>query len=174
MGAGKSTIGPILASRLGWRFIDADHYLQEKAGATVPELFSRFGEAEFRRLEAEAFVELHRQTELVLALGGGAVETESTRALLASSEDSHVIFLKASFATLIERCERQPDALARPLLQQRATLNDRFQSRLRHYEQAHTTIATEGLDPDTVVQRILDVLVDDLDYKQLIPKAISI
>jgi shikimate kinase len=173
MGAGKSTIGPLLANRLSWRFIDADHYLQEKTGATIPELFSRLGEAEFRRLEAEAFTELHRETELVLALGGGAVETESTRALLANAENTHVVFLKASFDTLIERCERQTAAVARPLLQQRGNLSHRFHARLRYYEQAHTTITTEGLDPHAVVDRILNVLVDDLGVTRLTSKAMD-
>src|SRR5271165_6116012 len=88
MGAGKSTAGPILAERLGWRFLDADYYLQDQAGATIAELFSTLGEAEFRRMEAEVFAKLHRQRDLVLALGGGAIESESTRSLLQQSNET--------------------------------------------------------------------------------------
>ncbi len=173
MGAGKSTVGPLLARRLKWRFIDADHYLQEKTGSSIPDLFSNLGEAEFRRLEAEAFAELHHERDLVLALGGGAIETESTRSLLAESEDTHVVFLKASLDTLMKRCEEQPNAVVRPLLKQRETLSHRFQSRLRHYEQAHTTVITEGLDPHEVAQLILDQLAESLPSIDLIPRVIA-
>src|SRR5271170_3656293 len=88
MGAGKSTTGPILAERLGWRFIDTDHYLQAKTGCSISEMFLEQGEAAFRQLEAEVFAELHRDDELVIALGGGAVETESTRSLLEQASET--------------------------------------------------------------------------------------
>jgi shikimate kinase len=173
MGAGKSTVGPIVAGRLGWRFVDADQYLKEKTGASIAGLFSSLGEAGFRSLEAEAFDELHQQQALVLALGGGAMETESIRSALSHSKDSHVVFLKASFDTLLERCDRQSASVVRPLLQQRETLIDRFQSRLRHYEQAHATVVTEGLDPDAVADRILSGLATDPPLSQSIPKVIA-
>jgi shikimate kinase len=173
MGAGKSTVGPILAHRLGWKFVDGDHYLQAKTGKTIPDLFSQRGEPEFRRLEAEAVAELHQETELVLALGGGAIETESTRFLLGQSDDTRLVFLKASLNILIDRCERQEGAVLRPLLQQRETLGDRFASRLRHYEQAHITVVTENLSPNTVVDRILEQLHEDSNSISLIPRVIA-
>jgi len=161
MGAGKSTVGPILAERLGWRFIDADHYLQNRNGTTIGDLFSTHGEAAFRRMEAEVFAELHRERDLVLALGGGAIESESTRFLLRQSNDTCVVFLNAPLEILIDRCEKQIGAAIRPVLRQRDALSQRFHSRLPHYEQAHVTVDTEDLHPDNVVDRILRQLVEN-------------
>lgn len=155
MGAGKSTVGPLLADRLGWRFVDADHYLQAKSGSTIPEIFSTHGEGAFRRMEAEAIRELHCHREIVLALGGGALEAESTRNLLYGFADTCVVFLKASLEVMIGRCENQRNVALRPILQQRETLVDRFQSRLVHYEKANITIVTDGIDPEAVAEDIL-------------------
>jgi shikimate kinase len=158
MGAGKSTTGSILAKRLGWHFVDADQQLEQRTGSTVAALFSNLGETEFRRIEAEVVAELHREHELVLALGGGAVEAESTRRLLAESSETCVIFLKAPLEVLIDRCEQQPDAAIRPVLNQRAALHERFHSRQQYYETAHITIETHGVSPSAVVDLILDKL----------------
>ena len=158
MGAGKSTVGPLVAQRLGWLFIDTDDYLQKKTGSKIPEIFTSLGEPSFRRMEAEAIAELHHQHQVVLALGGGAIEDESTRSLLQHAEDTYVIFLKASLDVLINRCERQTGAVDRPILQQRDTLASRFHSRLHHYEQADLTIATEGLAPESVAHEIVERL----------------
>ncbi len=161
MGAGKSTTGPILAERLCWRFVDADHYLHAKTGCTISEMFLEQGEAPFRQLEAEVFAELHRDDELVIALGGGAVETEATRSLLEQASDTCVVFLRAPLEVLIERCEKQPDAAGRPVLRRRDTLSQRFHARLPYYERSHIVVDTEGLHPRTVVDRILHQLVEN-------------
>jgi len=158
MGAGKSTIGPLLAQRLGWRFVDSDHCLEEKTGARIADLFSALGEPEFRRRESQAIAELHKDNELVLALGGGAMESESTRRMIAESPDTCVVFLKAPLEILIERCERQPHAAIRPILNRRDVLEQRFQSRQRQYESAHITVNTNGESPATVVDSILNKL----------------
>src|SRR5215472_12341637 len=69
MGAGKSTIGHLLASRLGWEFLDLDTHLENRTGATIPELFARHGEAHFRRLESTALASALGRSNTVLALG---------------------------------------------------------------------------------------------------------
>jgi shikimate kinase len=160
MGAGKSTIGPILAERLGWRFVDADHQLKAQTQTTIAELFTALGETAFRRYEAEVVAQLLQERDVVIALGGGAVEAESTRWLLEGTAETCVVFLKASLEVLIDRCERQPDAAVRPVLRQRETLQHRFHTRLPHYECAHITVDTEGLSPERVVESILDRMVD--------------
>ncbi|AXC15193.1 Shikimate kinase I [Acidisarcina polymorpha] len=160
MGAGKSTAGPLLAERLGWEFMDADQCLARRTGQTIAELFEGQGEAGFREMEATIIAELHERQEVVLALGGGAIETDSTRRLLSESTGTCVVFLNAPLAVLIERCESQPGAAVRPILQQRETLSERFHSRLQHYERAHVTIDTHGLSPETVADRIMDRLRD--------------
>ena len=162
MGAGKSTIGPILAERLGWRFIDADHQLQAQTQTTIADLFTTLGETAFRRNEAEVVAQLLKDRNAVISLGGGTLETKSTRSLLTQSPGTCVVFLKASLEVLIDRCERQPDAALRPVLQQREALNHRFESRLPHYERAHVTIETAFLTPtqavDQILQRILETM----------------
>jgi shikimate kinase len=94
------------------------------------------------------------QSDIVLSLGGGALESESTRALLAESPGTCVIYLRAPLRVLIERCESQPGADVRPILRQRDTIEARFHSRLPHYERAHLTVDTNGLHPDRVIDAI--------------------
>ena len=75
MGSGKSTVGPLLAERLGWKFVDADDVIAAEAGCTIPEIFRREGEAAFRERERATIERLVEGGGLVLALGGGAIET---------------------------------------------------------------------------------------------------
>jgi shikimate kinase len=158
MGAGKSTIGALLAQRLGWNFLDIDTVIESRAGKTVAEIFARQGEAAFRALEAEAIREQSRRENLVLALGGGAVETESTREFLATLSQACVVFLDAPLEILVARCLAQPSAAERPVLADREGLLRRFEARLPYYRGAHLTIATAALTPQAVVTCILEAI----------------
>lgn len=173
MGAGKSTVGPILAERLGWQFIDADRELESEAGATIAGLFATLGEPAFRQLEAQVVKRLLSRSSTVLALGGGAVETESIRALLAYYSNTCVIFLRAPLEVLIDRCEQQPNAAVRPVLRQRETLQQRLDSRLPHYESAHLALDTAGLDPHTVADKLLHDMLEASYAIPLYQKAIT-
>ncbi|MGA9718913.1 MAG: shikimate kinase, partial [Acidobacteriaceae bacterium] len=86
MGAGKSTVGRMLAARLRWPFIDIDSLITAEHGRTVAQIFADHGEEHFRRLEAEATARVldpaHDYEQAVIALGGGAIETEAVRQLL--------------------------------------------------------------------------------------------
>lgn len=158
MGAGKSTVGPLLADRLGWEFIDADAVVESRAGRTIAEMFAQQGEAAFRALEAEVIRDLSRREKLVLAPGGGALEMESTRQLLNSLPRTCVVFLDAPLEALVARCMAQPGAAERPVLADREKLRRRFEARLPHYRGAHLTVATNGLTPAAVAERILEGL----------------
>ena len=74
MGSGKSTVGPLLAGRLGWRFVDADDVIVAETGMAIADFFARHGEAAFRQRERETIARLAGEDALVLALGGGAIE----------------------------------------------------------------------------------------------------
>lgn len=158
MGAGKSTAGPLLAARLGWAFLDLDTLIEARAGMTIAGMFAQQGEAKFRALEAEILREQTRREDVVLALGGGALETASTREHLAELGETCVVFLDAPLETLVNRCLAQPGAAERPVLADREGLARRFAGRLPHYRAAHLIIPTEGLSPEGVAERILQAL----------------
>lgn len=158
MGAGKSTIGPLLAQSLGWDFLDTDTAIQLRTGRTIAEIFADQGEVFFRELEEQAVRDCARRERLVLALGGGALECAATRALLASLDQTCVLFLDAPFDLLVSRCLAQTHGAERPVLADRERLEQRFNARLPYYRAAHLTVPTAGLPPQEVTGRILETL----------------
>jgi shikimate kinase len=161
MGAGKTTVGALLAERLGWAFVDSDHAVEARAGMTVAEIFQRQGESAFRRMEAEAVREAAGRVNVVLALGGGALESEATRALLTALPHSRLVFLEAPLQTLVDRCAGQADAPVRPILQDRERLATRWQARQPLYRAAHLIVETEGRTPAELVEYIVEQFVDE-------------
>lgn len=155
MGAGKTTVGALLALRLGWEFVDADRAIEARAGMTIAQIFESQGEQAFRALEAATVRELAEGRRRVLALGGGAIETESTRELLASLPECLVVFLDAPLETLLVRCDGHAEGPVRPVLADRARLLERWTARLPWYREALCTIDTGELAPSVVVERIL-------------------
>jgi shikimate kinase len=158
MGAGKSTIGAMLAQSLGWDFLDVDTVIESRTGKTVARIFAEQGEAAFRALEVEAIREHTLREKLVLALGGGAIETQSTREHLANLDRTCMLFLDAPLDVLVARCLAQPATAERPVLADREGLLRRFRARLPYYRNAHLTITTAGLSPQAVVDRILEAV----------------
>jgi len=107
MGAGKSTLGTALAERLALPFVDVDCEIEAAAGATIPELFRERGEADFRRLERETTARaLGRRERAVIALGGGAVEADETRALLAAR--AVTVWLEVGIEDAWARADERP------------------------------------------------------------------
>src|SRR4051812_10568761 len=134
MGAGKSTVGPLLAEMLGWQFFDADQVLEHRAGCTISELFIRHGEAGFRQMEESTVAELLGVNRTVIALGGGAIESASTRSLIVSRPDLLTVFLQGPLDVLLDRCSQSTHV--RPLLQDRDGIESRYAKRLPHYRSA--------------------------------------
>lgn len=153
MGAGKSTAGPLLSSRLGWAFFDADDVLIQRTGRSIEELFIEHGESVFRELEAATVAHLLQQDQTVIALGGGALENSGTRDRLAQTHDTCTVFLEAQLQTMLDRCDRS--AMVRPLLKDRAGLAQRYERRLPHYRKATITVSTDGLTPEAIVETLL-------------------
>jgi shikimate kinase/3-dehydroquinate synthase len=112
MGSGKTTVGRALARKLNKRFIDSDHEIEARTGASIPVIFEVEGEASFRQREAEVIKDLTALDDIVLATGGGAILNPASRALLA--ERGTVIYLRASVSSILHRTGHDKN---RPLLQ---------------------------------------------------------
>ena len=153
MGSGKTTVGPLVAARLGWSFVDVDDVIEAEAGATIAELFARHGEAAFRDREHTAIARLAAGDALVLALGGGAIEHPATRALLLTAPGTLLVHLEVELATTLARC--QGTEQTRPVLADQANLASRYQRRLPLYRTAHISISVDALTPQQVMEAIL-------------------
>jgi shikimate kinase len=157
MGAGKTTIGRLLAKELGLEFLDSDREITERTGVDIPTIFEFEGEAGFREREAVAIDELSRREGIVLATGGGAVLREQNRHWLA--ERGFVVFLWASVDQQVERTRRDKN---RPLLQTgdpRGKLEALMREREPLYrEVADLVIETGRASPRSVARRILKQL----------------
>jgi shikimate kinase len=153
MGSGKSAVGPIVAGRLGWSFIDVDDVIETEAGASIAELFARHGEAGFRDREHATIARLAAADALVLALGGGAIERAETRTLLLSSPGTLLVHLEVELSTTLARCAGTEHV--RPVLADQANLARRYSFRLPLYRTAHVSIPVDALKPEEVVDAIL-------------------
>jgi shikimate kinase len=154
MGAGKSTIGRLLAARLNWAFLDLDAHLEARTGTTIPQLFAQHGEAHFRRLESSALASALGRDHTVLALGGGTPEELTNRLLLEQTPATFTVFLDAPFPTLFDRCMLQD--IARPVLEDPAAAQLRFNKRHPLYRRlAGLTIDTADLTADQTIDALL-------------------
>jgi shikimate kinase len=198
MGAGKSTVGRLLAARLHWPFLDIDSLITAEHGLSVARIFAHHGEEHFRRLEAETIARVldplyqdplyqdpqyqdpqqqdpgYNHNQAIVALGGGAIETEAVRHLLfdepASVPGAVTIFLTAPLPELLARCHATPpsspntcddedeETPVRPLLVAPEPPEDRLARRLPQYRRAHLTVDTAGVPPEEVVDRIMEWL----------------
>jgi shikimate kinase len=152
MGAGKTTVGRLLAGSLRVPFLDSDHVIEARAGRSIPEIFAADGEPAFRALEHEVIAGLLGGPDVVLALGGGAAEHEETQQLLTSVP---VVFLQVSFAEAIVRVAGDDN---RPMLA-RPDIRQVFQRRQAVYARAATiTVDVDGRNPDDIAREILAAL----------------
>ncbi|GAA0522253.1 shikimate kinase [Saccharopolyspora subtropica] len=158
-GAGKTTIGRLLAQRLDVSFRDTDDDIVRTAGRAIADIFANDGEPAFRAMEEEAVATALREHDGVLALGGGAVLSERTRERLAGHP---VVFLSVGLA---EGARRVGLSTARPLLagvNPRATFRALLEARLPIYRSvASVEVATDGLGPAEVVERVVAALTAD-------------
>jgi shikimate kinase len=154
-GAGKSTVGALLAARLGVTVRDTDTDVEEAAGKPIPEIFLDDGEERFRALESAAVRAALAGHEGVLSLGGGAVMAPDTRALLAGLP---VVFLDVELGDAVKRVgldAPRPLLAVNPRQQWRVLMERR---RPLYTEVARATVATAGRTPDEVAEAVLDAL----------------
>ncbi|MEQ1598870.1 MAG: shikimate kinase [Methylotenera sp.] len=147
MGAGKTTIGKLLAKHLGKVFYDTDHEIEKRTGVKIPVIFELEGEAGFRKRETAIIQELTKLSNIVMATGGGAVIAEENRKLLQTC--GTVIYLRANVHELWHRTRNDKH---RPLLQNvdiRAKLEQLYAERNPLYTQTAALIFDTGNQPVT-------------------------
>lgn len=158
MGAGKSTIGRLLATELGLPFFDSDREIEGRTGANIPWIFDVEGEEGFRRRETDTIIELLQdEGPIVLATGGGAIMRPENRQVI--SQRSTVIYLHTTIDQQLQRTAKDKN---RPLLQNdnpRAVLENLFAVRDPLYrETADLIIKTDRQAPKSVVRVIIKKL----------------
>lgn len=153
MGTGKTTLGRLLAKRIGYVFIDTDSLIEEQIGQTITELFQTQGEAVFRKLEAELVEELAQKEGLVIATGGGLVLNPKNVATL--SKTGKIICLTASSEEILARISNQKGI--RPLLQEKdpqAKIIELLQHRAATYQQ-FSQLSTSKQTLEQLIDNIL-------------------
>jgi len=157
MGAGKSSVGRLLARRLGRCFVETDDMITAREGRSIPEIFAAQGEAHFRALEEETVRLLALKSGDVIATGGGLPcrpgRPEALRAL------GTVVWLRGDFDAVYERARRVGE---RPMLagRDRDEVEALYRAREAYYREADLTIDTTGISPDQVVAKLLLALRD--------------
>ncbi len=156
MGAGKTAIGRKVAGALGLSFTDSDHEIENVSRMTIPELFERYGEAEFRSLEQRVIIRVLENGPQVLSTGGGAFMNAQTRDTIAAYGLS--VWLKADVETLLDRVSKKQN---RPLLRNRdprAVLEKLMTERYPVYAQADVTIATRDERKEVIAGEVIDAI----------------
>lgn len=165
MGSGKSTVGPLVADRLGYRFIDLDVRLAETVGRPVEVLFVEKGEGTFRAIETAVLSQVLEEDKVVIATGGGALASEATMAM--AKDLGLVVFLDTSPEILAGRLEL---SINRPLLEDETgeilsgqalitRIDDLLKRRRRYYDQSHATINVTNLTPPDVAAEVVRITV---------------
>ena len=154
-GAGKTTVGKLLAKNLGIDFFDSDQVIESRAGKSVSDIFTQDGEPAFRKLEHDVIVELLDSSNVVLALGGGSLGNDETRAKV---KDATTVWLVAGLAQAVDRVGMNRN---RPLLlgNVRGQLADLMAAREPFYKEvAAIAVDTSKLIPSEVVTEIVSEL----------------
>ena len=155
MGAGKTTVGKILSEKIGFRYFDADKFIENQSGKSISDIFSEHGEDYFRGLETKSLEYIVTMEDQVIATGGGVVTREENWEIMRKS--GVTIYLKAPVEVIWERIQHNK---SRPLLQVENPLDTAKQilnSRTHLYEQADIIIETADLSPDQVSEEIINI-----------------
>lgn len=156
MGAGKTAIGRKVATMLGLPFTDSDHEIESVSRMTIPDLFERYGEAEFRALEQRVIVRVLESGPQVLSTGGGAFMNAQTREAVAAYGLS--VWLKADVDTLLDRVSKKQN---RPLLKNadpRAVLERLMTERYPVYALADVTVPTRDERKEVIAGEVIEAL----------------
>ncbi|MBL8821168.1 MAG: shikimate kinase [Planctomycetia bacterium] len=160
-GAGKTTLAPLIAKRLGREWVDLDYLIESLEGISVSDIFKSQGESAFRKMESAVLADIASHHSLVVSTGGGIVLDPANRQLLQST--GIVIWLKASPQTLVHRIEQDPTLrpalTSLPLIDEITTL---LKQRQKHYEStAHLVLDTEHHTLDELAEKVISYLTTD-------------
>ena len=158
MCSGKSTVGRLVAERLGWDFVDFDEAIERRTGKRIADIFSEDGEEAFRGLEAEASHQVADLRRVVLAPGGGWVTQSDLVDVLRSA--SHIVWLRVGPETVLERQAGQK-GVERPLLAVEdplATVRSLLSEREPLYQLADAVVDTDGREAEKVAEQVLESL----------------
>ena len=150
MCSGKTTVGSLLASRLNYSFIDLDEEIEKREGLSIPEIFSKKGEAYFRSLELETLKEISKRDNLVISTGGGL--GANPEALEFMKKKGKTVWIDIDFNTFLERCSGD---INRPLLRKPVDeLKKLFEKRKEIYKLADIKVRGEN-PPEEIAEEIL-------------------
>jgi len=153
MGAGKSTVGHLLATKLGFKFYDTDRMMIKGFGRSISEIFQELGEEAFRDAETRVIAELCKRGHVVVSTGGGTLVREETMGLALAH--GIVVYLKAPVEVLFERVIFSPKD--RPILNEPETeqqFRERYDAREVFYSRAHIMVHTHERSREDVIAEI--------------------
>ncbi len=157
MGSGKSTVGKIVAERLGTKFVDLDSKIEQNAGKPITAIFSEDGETHFRQMESDLLIEMSRTKRAVVACGGGIVVSAQNRMFM--RESGTVVFMDVPLDVLAVRLD---GVSSRPLLNNpggnRSSLSSNWQERKEFYRQTADIIVDASQPPQSCADAILKEL----------------
>ena len=165
MGTGKTSIGKILATKLGCAFVDLDHKIEADNNMSIPKIFKKYGEEHFRNLEKQAVREVTQRRGIVIATGGGTIKDADNMKML--KESGVIICLTASVDEILLRTEQEG---SRPVLDnndktygdRRAAIEKLLEERKEFYDQADYKVDTTLWSPMQIIEDICQYVKNDI------------
>ncbi|MCK5683795.1 hypothetical protein KAJ27_06725 [bacterium] len=157
MGCGKTTIGEKLAARLGYTFVDMDEMIEKKSGMKITEIFSKYGENYFRKLENELLIEHVYRRRIVVSFGGGVIERKENRVII--NENMVPVWLYATISVCLSRIKKG----TRPILdcpepEKKAT--ELFNARRKHYAKTAELV----VDAEFEIEQVVDLIYEEINF----------
>jgi shikimate kinase len=153
MASGKTTVGKIVAEKLGWSFVDTDDLIEKRKSMSIKEIFSSFGEKYFRELEKEVLLSLLSFNKIVVAVGGGLpVYFDNMDVMLKSG---FTVYLEVSEDILMNRLANKDETEKRPLANSKDNLITLLKERQKIYEMAHKKVRCDKNSPQEIGEQII-------------------